>query len=132
MSIRWYRGALCPGFVWGTLSAHWSANERAPFVPRLVTPPEILHFRSRSKRVRFVHSSPIPLQKDYGSIKTSWTKRHALLRHNVHLETGPNRRSHSDVEKASIHNSTPAPKMDYTIRPFQRGNVEIVIYIRVR
>jgi hypothetical protein len=58
-------------FVRGTLPAHWSANERAPFVPRLVPTFRQIgdagrnsaHFRSRSKRVGFVHSSPLPLQK---------------------------------------------------------------------
>jgi hypothetical protein len=60
-------GSVVPGFVRGTLPAYWSANERAPFGPNFPTNrwrrPRLFHFRSRSKRVRIVHSSPLLLQK---------------------------------------------------------------------
>jgi hypothetical protein len=65
-------GQRCvPGFVRGTLLAYWSANERAPFVPRLVPTFRQIgdagrnsaHFRTRYKRVGFVHSYPLPLKK---------------------------------------------------------------------
>jgi hypothetical protein len=68
-----------PGFVHGSLYAHWSPKERAAFMPRLVPIfgqiGGTAHFRSRPKCVRFVHSSPLPLQKDCGSVKASWTER---------------------------------------------------------
>jgi hypothetical protein len=107
-----------PGFVHGSLSAHWSPKERAAFMPRLVpTFGQIggtAHFRSRPKCVRFVHSSPLPLQKDCGSVKASWTERRRASQ-----EMG--QPVLTRVTPASVHKSTPAPKMYSTVRAHQRA-----------
>jgi hypothetical protein len=94
-------GQRCvPGFVRGTLLAYWSANERAPFVPRLVPTFRQIGDAGRDSST-FVHALNVfvsftPLlflyKKDCDSVKASWTKRRcSSSKRRASLETGPNR-----------------------------------------
>jgi hypothetical protein len=99
-----------------------------PLVPRLVPTfrwrcdrPKFIPFRSRSKRVRFVHSSPLPLQKRLRLRKSELDKKTMLFFETTCILRCGSFQSHSGVEEASVHKSTPAPKMDSTVRPLLRA-----------
>jgi hypothetical protein len=91
---------LYRGFFRGSLPAHWSANERAPFVPRLVLTFRQIGDASRNS-FTFVHALDVfvsftPLlslyKKDCDYVKASWTKiRCSSSRQPASREGGPNR-----------------------------------------
>jgi hypothetical protein len=74
-----------------------------------------------STRPTFVHalnvlvpftSLPSLYKKDWGSVKVSWTKRRFISRDFFQSSSG--------VKEASVDESTPAPKMDPTVRPLKK------------
>jgi hypothetical protein len=91
---------LYRGFFRGSLPAHWSVNERAPFVPRLVLTFRQIGDASRNS-FTFVHALDVfvsftPLlslyKKDCDYVKPSWTKiRCSSSRQPASREGGPNR-----------------------------------------
>jgi hypothetical protein len=90
----------------------WSAKNgsvRTAFAPNFPInrwrQPKSAHFRSRSKRLRIVRSSPLPLQKRLRLRKSELNKKAPLRRGRGISQQIP----------------TPAPKIEPTVWPFQRA-----------
>jgi hypothetical protein len=82
--------------------------------------PKLVHFRLRFRRVRFVHSSPPPLQKKLQLRKSELDKKTMLFETTCIEKRNPTGclQSHSGMEEASVHKSN--PKIYSTVRPLQR------------
>jgi hypothetical protein len=84
--------------------------------------PKLVHFRLRFRRVRFVHSSPPPLQKKLQLRKSELDKKTMFFFETTCIErrnpTGCFQ-NHSGMEEVSVHKSN--PKMYSTVRPLQRA-----------
>jgi hypothetical protein len=124
---------FCSGYSARSLVGQCAGSVRVALAPNFPIKtgrrPKFVHLRSGSKFDHFVHSSLLSLQR--GRLrKSELDKKAKLFFETTCIWRSGTQPPLSRVTPASVHKSTPAPKMDSTVRQLQRtgGNS---IHIRV-